>query len=128
MQATTSARSSAYFCGLAEVERIKRRPLAAVTIVTAADLAALVLDRGQGFTAKEVAIGLRCTPTFVRRARLAAGVEPERGRAVRVASTGASTGDGLERGVELVANGMSVRAAAAVVGVAKSTLHDRARR
>jgi hypothetical protein len=34
----------------------------------------------------------------------------------------------VERGVELVAAGMSVRAAAAVVGVAKSTLHDHARR
>ena len=104
-----------------ELARIKRRPLANLHCETAVDLAELVVARGQGFTALEVSVALRCTPTFVRRARLAAGVEPERGRAVRV------NGHGLERGVGLVANGMSVRAAAAVVGVAKSTLHDHAR-
>jgi hypothetical protein len=104
----------------AELRAIKRRPLAQLRSDTAVDLAALVVDRGEGFTAREVANALRTTATFVRRARIAAGRESERGRIVHV--------NGIDAGVALVRNGMSVRAAAAVVGVAKSTLHDRARR
>ena len=37
-------------------------------------------------------------------------------------------GSPLERGLELLHAGLSVRAAAAASGVARSTLHDRARR
>ncbi len=106
-----------------ELDHLRRRSLSSqLHVETATDLRALVVDRGQGFTPLEVSVALRCTPTFVRRARVAAGVEPERGRAVRV------NGGGVELGVELIAAGMSVRAASAVVGVPRSTLNDRARR
>jgi hypothetical protein len=105
----------------AELSVIKRRPLAKVHGETAEDLRGLVIDRGAGFTALEVSIALKVTPTFVRKARLAAGREPERGRPARV--NGAR-----DLGVELIANGLSVRAASAISGVARSTMHDRARR
>jgi hypothetical protein len=105
-----------------ELDAIKRRPLANVTTETFADLHAEILDRGQGFTAHEVAVALRCTPTMVRRARLVAGLEPERGRAVQV------NGNGVELGLTLIANGMSVRAASAIAGVPRSTLHDHSHR
>jgi hypothetical protein len=64
----------------AELDRTVRRPLAAVYAETADDLAALVVERGEGFAASEVSVALRETPTFVRRARLAAGVDPGCGR------------------------------------------------
>jgi hypothetical protein len=53
----------------AELDRTVRRPLAAVYAETADDLAALVVERGEGFAASEVSVALRERPTFVRRAR-----------------------------------------------------------
>src|SRR4051794_31699081 len=97
------------------------RPHAELRAESLEDLGALVVDRGEGFDAQTVAISLRCTPTLVRRARLAAGLEPERGRPLEV------NGNGPALGLELVANGYSLRAAALISGTPRSTLHDRAR-
>ena len=107
-----------------ELDRVRRRPLAGVRGETVEALAELVLDRGAGFTALEVSVALRVTPTFVRRTRLAHGLDAERGRHVKV------NGHGAALGVQLIANGYSVRAAAAaaISGVPRSTLHDGFRR
>ena len=101
----------------AELEHALRRPLAEVRGQTAEDLRALVVDRGKGFTPQEVSVALRVTPTFVRRARLLAGLDPEHGKPVRL------NGNGAAVGVELVAAGLSLRAASAITGTPRSTLH-----
>jgi hypothetical protein len=110
----------------AELDAIRRRPLAQLHAESADDLRELVLERGEGFPAADVAVALRCTPTFVRRARLAAGRDPEHGRLVQMHQM--ENGNGAALGLELVANGHSIRAAAAIAGVAKSTLADHVRR
>jgi hypothetical protein len=72
-----------------ELDHLRRRSLTSqLHVETATDLRALVVDRGQGFTPLEVSVALRCTPTFVRKARVAAGVDAERGRPVRVNGDG----------------------------------------
>lgn len=58
----------------------------------------------------------------MRRARLAAGLDAERGRPLKLNCNGS------ELGLELIRAGFSVRASSALCGVAKSTLADRARR
>jgi hypothetical protein len=107
----------------AELGLILRRDLAPnLEVDSLEDLAELIVSRGAGWTAREVAISLRCTPTMVRRVRLAHGLELERGRRLEL------SGHGAELGLELVSAGMSYRAAAVVPGVARSTLSDRVRR
>jgi len=100
-----------------------RRPLAGPAGESAVDLAAEVVAGGEGWHALDVAIALRCTPTFVRRARLAAGRDPERGSALPPVE---ANGSPVEFGVQLLAAGYSVRQASAISGVARSTLHSRA--
>jgi hypothetical protein len=107
-----------------ELSVIVRRPLAQLHADSADDLRELVVERGEGFTALDVSVALRVTPTFVRRARLAEGRDPEHGRRVSVNGNGTAS----VRGLELVANGYSVRAAALVVGLPRSTLGDHVRR
>lgn len=102
----------------AELRAIRRRAFAPMRYETADELAERVVVEGEGVDALHVAIALRCTPTFVRRARLAQGRDPEFGRVVDL--------DVLEPRALLDA-GLSVRQAAAVLGVPRSTLHGRAR-
>jgi hypothetical protein len=99
----------------AELRAIRRRVLPRVAYETADELALRVVDDGEGFDTQRVALALCCTPTFVRRARLAHGREPEYGRVVEL--------DALEPRTLLDA-GFSVRQAAAVLGVPRSTLHE----
>ena len=110
-----------------ELERIRRRPMPDVTAVeTETDLAARIVRDGDGLPAADVALALRCTRTRVRKARATAGRDPERGRPLPAEVV---NGTPMEFGVGLVRNGYSVRAAAALTGVAdQSTLHARARR
>jgi hypothetical protein len=70
---------------------------------------------GEGVAPLQVSIALRCTSTFVRRARIARGREPEHGRVVDVE---------LEPRA-LLAAGLSYRQVAVVLGVPRSTLHER---
>jgi helix-turn-helix, Psq domain len=58
---------------------------------------------------------------MVRRIRLSHGHDAERGRRLELNGSGSL-------GVQLIANGLSVRAASMLSGVPRSTLHDRARR
>jgi hypothetical protein len=107
------------------LDAIVRRPLAGPAGDRAIDLAAEVVRSGEGWDVRDVSIALRCTPTFVRRARLAAGRDAESGRALSIELV---NGTPVVFGVELVRAGYSLRAASAISGVARSTLHDRARR
>jgi len=96
-----------------------RRRLVASTVETADELAARIVEDGEGWDADEVATAMRCTPTFVRRARLGHGRDPEDGRQ--------PSGDPMAVACELRRRGRSLRAIAALTGVPRSTLHDRLR-
>jgi hypothetical protein len=98
-----------------ELALIRRRAFPALAYATADELAERVVSEGEGVEPSVVALALRCTPTFVRRARVARGREPEHGRVVVVA---------LEPRA-LVDAGMSLRQVAVVLGVPRSTLHER---
>lgn len=100
----------------AELRRIRRRPFAVVEYDNADELAQRVIDEGEGFPIVDVAIALRCTPKFVRRARIAHECEPERGQRVAL--------DELTPEALLEA-GLSIRQVSAVVGVPRSTLAER---
>lgn len=81
-----------------------------------------ILQDGRGQAPDVVAQRFRCTPTRVRRLRVSAGLDVETGKHAE--------GDGpvgnVERAVWLVSErGFSVRQAALVTGVAKSTISDR---
>ena len=109
------------------LKRIKRAPLPSVALraETADELYERICAEGEGFEAIAVAVACRTSAAIVRKARLAAGRDAERGRALppKIAN-GAPTSFGLR----LIAAGYSVRQAAALAGVPKSTLSDHARR
>ena len=105
------------------LEVILRRPLAEVRGETLEDLEAAVVDRGEGWDARSVAISLRTSERLVRRIRLARGLD-EYGRRLELNGNGSR----VEQGAELVAAGFSIRGAALVAGVPKSTLADGLRR
>ena len=77
------------------------------------ELEARVLSH-EGWEAKDVAMALRCTPTFVRRVRL---------RHDRSMDTGKVEGS-LEHARELLDRGYSLRQVAMLTGIPKSTLHE----
>lgn len=99
----------------AELRRIRRRAFPALAYDTADELAERVITEGEGVSVADVSIALRCTPTFVRRARIARGREVEFGRKVRVELEPAA----------LHAAGLSIRQVSAVLGVPRSTVHER---
>lgn len=98
-----------------ELAHLRRRRFAVGAAHDGEDLRARVLREGEGASLAEVAMALRCTPTFVRRTRLAAGRETERGKRV-AAKLDASA---------MLAAGLSLRAVAIATGTPRSTLHDR---
>lgn len=78
------------------------------------DLKRRILEDGEGWTPHEVALAMRVTPTLVRNVRAEAERDPEYGRP-----------DGsLSHGLQLLASGCSLRQAAQITGIPKSTLHD----
>lgn len=81
---------------------------------------ARIVREGNGFTADEVALRFNCTPTRVRRVRLAAGRddvgrEPARPDATDVPAVEA---------VRMRSNGMTIRQIAFALSVPKSTIND----
>jgi hypothetical protein len=111
---TDSERDSALRGARDELAHIRRRRFQIGVVRDGDDLRARVLSDGESATPEVVAMALRCTPTFVRRVRLAAGRDVDRGRALRLE---------LEPRA-LRGAGMSIRAIALATGVARSTLHD----
>jgi hypothetical protein len=86
--------------------------------------AAMVVDEGEGFPAAEVALRFRTSLTLVRRFRAEAGREPDHGR-LPVDDAGQ---DHRTRAAELVAQGMTQRQIAMVLGVGQATVHRLLRR
>jgi hypothetical protein len=103
----------------AELCSIRRRAFAPMRYETADELAERVIGEGEGVDALRVSIALRCTPTFVRRARLAQGRDPDYGHVVLLDVLSPRS---------LLDAGFSVRTAAAVLGMSRSTLHEHAAR
>lgn len=99
---------------------VLRRAMAHVPGESAVELAARITEDGAGWTAEDVAQAMRVTPTFVRRARLLAGRDPENGLTPPDA-------DPMVLAVELFAAGRSLRTIARLTGIPRSTLHDRLR-
>jgi hypothetical protein len=78
------------------------------------DLKRRVIDEGEGWTPQEVALAMRVTPTLVRNVRHEFERDPEYGRP-----------DGsLAHGIALLSAGLSLRQAAQITGIPKSTLYD----
>jgi hypothetical protein len=89
---------------------------------------ARIVSEGEGWEVQDVAVRFRCTPTAVRRARLAAGRTADLGRATAATRPPVEDRSQLERARELRANGMSFRQVEMLTGVPRSTLHDAGRR
>jgi hypothetical protein len=78
------------------------------------DLKRRIVSDGEGWTPHEVALAMRVTPTLVRNVRSEAEREVEYGKP-----------DGsLAHGLNLLNAGCSLRQAAQITGIPKSTLHD----
>lgn len=106
----------------AELDAWIRRPLAPGTTETLEELCERIVVDGWAIGAEECARAMRCTPTLVRRARLAALRHPETGYALPERN-----GDAMAWARMLDVAGLTVRAIEALTGVPKSTLHDRLR-
>jgi lambda repressor-like predicted transcriptional regulator len=103
----------------AELDAWIRRPFAPDTTDTLEDLCARIVGDGWGVSADECARAMRCTPTLVRRARLAAGRHPDSGYTLPERDR-----DTLLWARALDRVGLSLRQIEALTGVPKSTLHD----
>jgi hypothetical protein len=95
-----------------------RRRLAPSTIESAEDLAERIVRDGAGWEVGDVVQAMRCTATMVRRARLAAGRDPETGYTPPDA-------DPMSVALELRAGGRSLRTIAALTGIPRETLRRR---
>jgi hypothetical protein len=78
------------------------------------DLKRRIIQDGEGWTPQEVALAMRVTPTLVRRVRADGEREVDYGRPDR----------SLAHGLSLLTSGCSLRQAAQITGIPKSTLHD----
>jgi hypothetical protein len=82
------------------------------------DLKRRIVIDGEGWTPQEVALAMRVTPTLVRNVRGEAERDPEYGRP-----------DGsLTHALGLLRSGCSVRQAAQITGIPRSTLFDASKR
>jgi hypothetical protein len=97
-----------------ELETWRRRPEPAPDGETFEDLKRRILDEGAGWTPKEVALAMRVTPTLVRNVRIEGERDVEYGRPDK----------SLQKGLALLATGMSLRQVESITGIPKSTLHD----
>jgi helix-turn-helix, Psq domain len=101
-----------------ELEAWRCRPEPPPEGETFDDLKARIIDEGEGWTPHEVALSMRVTPTLVRNVRHELERDPEYGRP-----------DGsLAHGIALIVSGCTVRQAAQITGIPRSTLHDAHRR
>jgi hypothetical protein len=103
-----------------ELAHILRRPLAEMKTETLEELEARIVDRGEDFEPMQVAVAMHTSEAIVRRARMKAGRDAERGRRLPDAVV---NGAPLRFGLGLVEAGYPLRVAAELSGIAKSTLH-----
>lgn len=104
----------------AELQSWIRRPLVSNAAETLEELCARIVQDGWAIGAEECARAMRCTPTLVRRARLAAERHPETGYSLPPRQQ-----DPMTWAFKLDAVGLSVRQIATLTGLPKSTIHDR---
>jgi hypothetical protein len=109
----------------ADLTELLRRPLVEIKSETREELETRIVDVGSGFEAIEVAVALHTSEAIVRRARLKAGRDAERGRRL---PDDVVNGQPLRFGLALLEAGYPLRVAAELSGVAKSTLHDHLQR
>jgi hypothetical protein len=102
----------------AEFNGYMRRQLAPDTTETWEELASRIVSDGWGVTAEECSRAMRCTPSLVRRARLAEMRHPESGYPLP-----ARARDPMAWARKLEREGLSLRQIEAITGVPKSTLH-----
>lgn len=98
----------------AELAAWKRRQDPPPEGETGEQMIARLIRDGEGWRAEDVALAFRCTPRMVRRWRTEHDRNPETGRIE----------GSLQDAVELVGRGLSLRQAAMITGIPKSTIHD----
>jgi hypothetical protein len=103
----------------AELQAWRRRDpeLNEIKTETLEDLKRRIIGEGEGWSARDVALAMRCTPTLVRTTREDAERDPEHGRPDR----------SLAHARQLRAEGLSLRQIAQITGIPKSTLADNLR-
>jgi hypothetical protein len=101
----------------AELEAWLRRPEPPPVGETLEDLQRRIIEEGEGWTPQEVALAMRVTPTLVRNTRTQVERDPEYGR----------PDASLAHAIALLRSGCSLRQAAQITGIPKSTLHDAAK-
>ena len=108
-----------------ELASLLRRPLTEIKVETLEELEARIVDVGEGFEAIEVAIALHTSEAIVRRARMKAARDAERGRRLPDAVV---NGAPLRFALGLIDAGYPLRVAAELSRIPKSTLFDHVRR
>jgi len=103
----------------AEFDAWIRRPLAPDTTETWEELAERIVTDAWGITADECAVAMRCTPSMVRRARLAEMRHPETGYSLPVERDVVAWARALDDA------GLTLGQIETLTGVPKTTLHDR---
>jgi hypothetical protein len=97
-----------------ELAAWKRRPEPPPEGESGEEMIERLIREGEGWRAEDVALAFRCTPRLVRRWRVERERNPETGRP-----------DGtLQQAQDLIAQGLSLRQAAMLTGIPKSTIHD----
>lgn len=104
----------------AELSTWLRRPLAPDTTETLDELMARIVQDGWALTPDDCARAMRCLPSLVRRARIAAGRHPETGQHLPTVLL-----DRMAWARVLDSAGLSLRQIEVLTGVPKSTLHYR---
>lgn len=102
----------------AELAHALRRGMAYDATETADDLAERIVEDGCGWPVDDVVLAMRCLPSFVRRARLTAGRDPETGLTP-------PDSDPMEVARVLADAGRSTRTIERLTGVPRSTLRYR---
>jgi hypothetical protein len=83
-----------------------------------------IIGEGEGFTPQEVALRFRCTPTRVRRLRLAAGRDAVLGHEVEQEPVPVDNSAAIAAARRMAGHGMSVRLIGMELGRPKSTISD----
>jgi hypothetical protein len=98
-----------------ELAAWKRRPDPPPEGETGQEMIERLIHEGEGWTARDVALAFRCTPSLVRRWRIEHERNPDTGRAEGT----------IEQAKDLMASGKyTLRQVAMLTGIPKSTLHD----
>jgi hypothetical protein len=111
---TREALRSALHACRSELDAWRVRPEAPPEGETEDQMARRVIDEGEGWAAKDVAVAFRCSASQVRRWRLEHERNPETGRKE----------GSLAHARDLISEGLSLRQVAVLTSIPKSTLHD----